>query len=76
MSYVNWEIKAREFANCNCAYGCPCQFNALPTDGTCRAAVGFLIDQGHSATSALMASARPGSTPGPARCTRATAPCN
>ncbi len=47
MSYVEWEIKARAFANCNCAYGCPCQFNALPTDGTCRAAVGFLIDQGH-----------------------------
>ncbi len=47
MSYVDWEIKAREFANCNCAYGCPCQFNALPTDGTCRAAVGFQIDQGH-----------------------------
>ncbi len=47
MSYVDWEIKAREFANCNCAYGCPCQFNALPTDGTCRAAVGFQIDEGH-----------------------------
>ncbi len=47
MSYVDWEIKAREFTNCNCAYGCPCQFNALPTDGTCRAAVGFQIDKGH-----------------------------
>lgn len=47
MSYVDWEIKAREFANCNCAYGCPCQFNALPTDGTCRAAVGYQIDEGH-----------------------------
>ena len=47
MTYVDWEIKAREFANCNCAYGCPCQFNALPTDGTCRAAVGFQIDEGH-----------------------------
>ncbi|MCH8155199.1 MAG: DUF1326 domain-containing protein [Proteobacteria bacterium] len=47
MPFVDWEIKAREFANCNCAYGCPCQFNALPTDGTCRAAVGYRIDQGH-----------------------------
>ncbi len=47
MTYVDWEIKAREFANCNCAYGCPCQFNALPTDGTCRAAVGFQINEGH-----------------------------
>ena len=22
-----WEIRTIEFANCNCAYGCPCQFN-------------------------------------------------
>jgi len=42
-----WEIKAREFSNCNCAYGCPCQFNALPTYGHCNAVVGFEIDQGH-----------------------------
>ncbi len=47
MSHVDWEIKGRSFANCNCSYGCPCQFNALPTDGTCRAAVGYQIDEGH-----------------------------
>ncbi len=35
---IDWAIKGREFANCNCSYGCPCQFNALPTDGTCKAA--------------------------------------
>ena len=28
---VPWEIKAKEFGNCNCTYGCPCQFDALPT---------------------------------------------
>ena len=50
MSFVDWEIKAREFANCNCDYGCPCQFNALPTDGTCRAAVGCQIEEGHFGT--------------------------
>ncbi len=43
---TSWEIHGRSFANCNCAYGCPCQFNALPTDGTCEAAVSFIIDQG------------------------------
>ncbi len=42
-----WEIKAKEFANCNCAYGCPCQFNALPTNGYCEAAVAMEIEQGH-----------------------------
>ncbi len=46
MTYVDWIIKAREFANCNCAYGCPCQFNTLPTDGSCRAVVGFIVDEG------------------------------
>ena len=44
---IEWRIKGREFANCNCDYGCPCQFNALPTHGNCEAAVGFQIDQGH-----------------------------
>lgn len=42
-----WEIDARELASCNCAFGCPCQFNSPPTDGTCEAAVGFIIDKGH-----------------------------
>ena len=47
MTYVDWEIKAREFANCNCDYGCPCQFNALPTHGDCQAIAGYQIDEGH-----------------------------
>jgi len=41
-----WEIHAMEFGNCNCSYGCPCQFNALPTHGHCRAAAFFRIDEG------------------------------
>jgi hypothetical protein len=47
MPQVNWEIRAREFVNCNCAYGCPCQFNALPTHGDCKAVTAFEIDSGH-----------------------------
>lgn len=42
-----WEIKGFEFVNCNCAYGCPCQFNALPTHGNCEAAGAIQIEQGH-----------------------------
>ncbi len=42
-----WEIKATEFVNCNCAYGCPCQFNALPTHGHCEASGAFHIKEGH-----------------------------
>ena len=44
---IEWEIKGRELANCNCDYGCPCQFNALPTKGFCEAIVGVEIDEGH-----------------------------
>jgi hypothetical protein len=47
MADVKWMIKAREFVNCNCAYGCPCQFNALPTHGSCQAVAGMEIDQGY-----------------------------
>jgi hypothetical protein len=52
MTYTPWTIHGREFANCNCSYGCPCQFNALPTYGHCSAVVGIEIDQGfHGSTS-------------------------
>jgi hypothetical protein len=44
---IEWSIEGQGYANCNCAYGCPCQFNSLPTYGDCRAALGLRIDQGH-----------------------------
>src|SRR6266851_7237330 len=47
MASVEWRAKATEFANCNCAYGCPCQFNALPTHGNCQAAGAWQIEEGH-----------------------------
>ena len=42
-----WEIQGSELINCNCSYGCPCQFNALPTHGNCQAMGGIAIDKGH-----------------------------
>ena len=47
MAKIDWSIEGPHFANCNCDYGCPCQFVALPTDGTCKAVVGWRIDKGH-----------------------------
>ena len=41
-----WEIDAMEIVNCNCAFGCPCQFNALPTYGNCEAVGGIIIHKG------------------------------
>jgi hypothetical protein len=43
---VEWRIKGTEVCNCNCAYGCPCQFNALPTQGNCEGLLGFEIEEG------------------------------
>ena len=42
-----WEIKATEFGSCNCAYGCPCQFDALPTHGNCAGVLAMEIHEGH-----------------------------
>jgi len=51
MADIKWMIKGREFVNCNCSYGCPCQFNGLPTHGHCQAVAGFEIEQGfHGST--------------------------
>lgn len=47
MTEANWTINGREFIHCNCAYGCPCQFNALPTHGDCKAIGAIHIEEGH-----------------------------
>ena len=31
-----WSIKGRVVLACNCDFGCPCNFNALPTTGKCE----------------------------------------
>jgi hypothetical protein len=47
MPDTSWTIKGREFVHCNCAWGCPCQFNALPTHGHCQAVGAIHIEEGH-----------------------------
>ncbi len=44
---TSWEIQGSELINCNCSYGCPCQFNAPPTKGACEAMGAISIDRGH-----------------------------
>ena len=44
---TSWEIHGLMFSNCTCAYGCPCQFNALPTHGHCHAICFLQVDNGH-----------------------------
>lgn len=42
-----WTLRGVEFGNCNCDWGCPCQFNAPTTHGNCQAVVGGIIEEGH-----------------------------
>ena len=46
MGFVEWSIQGAEYAHCNCNVGCPCQFNALPSHGNCRAHTFFQIERG------------------------------
>ena len=45
-NYVDWTMEGFEFVNCNCTWGCPCQFNGPPTQGHCRAAGFVQIEKG------------------------------
>ena len=42
-----WMIRGSEFSNCNCAFGCPCQFNASTTNGSCEAIGSAIIEEGN-----------------------------
>jgi hypothetical protein len=47
MASVDWRMKGKYVKNCNCAFGCPCDFNARPTYGHCEGMAGMHIDEGH-----------------------------
>jgi len=42
-----WMLRGSEFGNCNCDWGCPCQFNASTTHGFCEAVSSGLIEEGN-----------------------------
>jgi hypothetical protein len=41
-----WSFEADYFTACNCDWGCPCNFNARPTEGRCRGWGVWRIDRG------------------------------
>jgi hypothetical protein len=47
MAHANWRLEGEWLKNCTCAYGCPCDFNAPPTQGHCMGFLGMRITQGH-----------------------------
>ena len=44
---VQWTLRGKEYANCNCDYGCPCQFNSPTTHGNCEGVVTGHVDEGN-----------------------------
>ena len=36
MTIPAWKLRGQVILACNCDYGCPCNFNALPTTGKCE----------------------------------------
>jgi hypothetical protein len=46
---IDWYVEGVAFGSCNCNYGCPCQFEDLPTHGHCRGFEALRIDKGHFA---------------------------
>lgn len=42
-----WHLAGEEVVSCNCDWGCPCQFSALPTHGNCEAFGVWQIRRGH-----------------------------
>jgi hypothetical protein len=47
MANTDWRLEGEWMKNCNCAFGCPCDFNARPTNGECRGLLGMRIAKGH-----------------------------
>ena len=47
MATSDWRLEGEWIKNCTCAFGCPCDFNALPTQGYCKGMIGMRITKGH-----------------------------
>jgi hypothetical protein len=43
---TKWRMAGDSIVHCNCAWGCPCQFNAFPTTGRCEAILAHAIRDG------------------------------
>jgi hypothetical protein len=46
MAYVDWMIRGPKIAACSCNYGCPCEFNAPPTNDVCEGLEAHKIVEG------------------------------
>lgn len=47
MPRQDWRLEGDWIKNCNCAFGCPCDFLAPPTQGECHGFLGMRIESGY-----------------------------
>ena len=50
---TRWTLKGTVLIACNCDYGCPCNFNALPSKGFCEGGWAWCVDEGRFGDTAL-----------------------
>lgn len=53
MAQTDWRLEGEWIKNCSCAFGCPCDFNARPTQGYCQGVVGMHVKKGHFGSTKL-----------------------
>lgn len=46
MANTQWKMKGQWLKNCNCDFGCPCDFNARPSHDYCEGMLGMNIEEG------------------------------
>lgn len=46
---LEWNVSGTVLIACNCDWGCPCNFNARPTQGYCQGGWSWLISEGSHA---------------------------
>jgi len=42
-----WSLAGSILGGCNCDWGCPCSFDAPPTNGACQGAYAWIVKKGH-----------------------------
>src|SRR5256885_16509860 len=50
---IKWSLEADYIQACNCDYGCPCEFEAPPTQGYCEGLGAYRISRGRFGDLAL-----------------------
>ncbi|HEU5017887.1 MAG TPA: DUF1326 domain-containing protein [Pseudolabrys sp.] len=46
MAGIDWRLKGEWLKSCSCDYGCPCDFNARPTQGWCKGLLAMNVSEG------------------------------